>query len=173
MDEENGQAVHVVRRVDDNQILYRLLTSPRVFTILKWAAISGVSVGVCAVALHYIRSQNDALRDGLKDMITDAVTSAIETMERPSQIIEVKIDPISTLCRISIENGKISLENAPLKSIEQVILPQMMSEAAIEATMKTGDSGTSLGTSIEKQIGEGVTWVTGKVVGVVRGYLGR
>ena len=44
-------------------------------------------------------------------------------------------------------------------------VPISLASAAIEVAKKTGESGTS----IEKQIGEGVTWVVRRGVGAVRG----
>ena len=169
--------------------VYRFLTSPRVITFFKWAAISGVSMGVCAVTLHYyVRSQNNALRDALQCSI-DAVKSAIDkensvligTVETQSQIIKAEQETIATLFaslerRASSENEtiqnlletiqKLTEQNA--KSIEQLTHHQKLASAAIEVAKKTGESGTS----IEKKIGEGVTWVVGKGVGAVRGLFG-
>ena len=47
--------------------VYSFLSSPRVTTFLKWTVISGVSVGVCTVVVHYyIKYQGRALHDALK-----------------------------------------------------------------------------------------------------------
>lgn len=171
-------------------IAYRYLSSPRVVRLLKWAAISGVSVGVCVVALHYyVKSQNNALRNALKSSI-DALKDAVETensvlistVERQNQVIQAEHETISTLFqalerRVLSENQtvqhlletiqKLTEQNA--KSIEQLSKHQRLAADAIQAAQKSSEAAEAPNTSIQNQIGSTVIWAMGKGVGLAKG----
>ena len=169
----------------------RFFSSPRVISFIKWTVISGVSVGVCAVVIHYyVRYQNNALRDALKSSI-DALKNTIETentmlirtVETQNRIIEAEHQTISTLFRslerrVESENEtiqqlleticKLTEQNA--KSIEQLSRQQHITASVLQVAQKPRD-GTGQA-SIEKQIGSAVTWCVGKSVGAVKYLFG-
>lgn len=193
--QNNGEVALAIHREEDQDVLivymrtvYTFLSSPRVLTFLKWTLISSVSVGVCAVVVHYfVRHQNSALRNALKSSI-DALKTTIETenaalirtVEVQNSIIKAEQEMISTLYqsferRTEVGNEtvqrlletvqKLTEQNA--KSIEQLSRHQQLASAAIQKSAGGSDSN-----SIEKQIGSAVTWCVGKGIGMVKGLFG-